>query len=97
VPSPTPYCFSPIADFTLAPGTGKKKLTEFQFTDMSMSTPDCPLAWSWNFGDGAGAASTSTVQNPTHIYEAKGVYTVTLVVSNAGGSATRSRTLTVTP
>lgn len=96
-PSPTPYCFSPIADFTLAPGTGKKKLTEFQFTDMSMSTPDCPLAWSWNFGDGAGAASTSTVQNPTHIYEAKGVYTVTLVVSNAGGSATRSRTLTVTP
>jgi Flp pilus assembly protein TadG len=96
-PSPSPVCFSPVADFTLAPGTGKKKLTEFQFTDLSMTTPECPLAWSWNFGDGAGAASTATVQNPTHIYEAKGVYTATLVVSNAFGSATRSRTVTVTP
>jgi Flp pilus assembly protein TadG len=96
-PSPSPTCFSPAADFTLSPGSGKKKITEFQFTDLSVTTPECPLAWSWNFGDGAGAASTSTIQNPTHIYEAKGIYTATLVVSNAFGSATRSRTVTVTP
>jgi Flp pilus assembly protein TadG len=96
-PLPTPGCAPPSADFTLAPGIGKKKITEFQFTDMSSSAPECGLAWSWNFGDGGGSASTSTLQNPTHIYEAKGVYTVTLVVSNPGGSASRSRSLTVTP
>jgi Flp pilus assembly protein TadG len=96
-PVPTPGCVSPVADFSLAPGFGKKKKTEFQFTDLSVSAPDCGLAWSWNFGDGGGSASTSTLQNPTHIYEAQGVFTVTLVVSNPGGSASRSRTLTVTP
>jgi len=98
VPTPTPIlCVSPVADFSLAPGIGKKKKTDFQFTDLSTSAPECGLAWSWNFGDGGGTASTSTLQNPTHIYEAQGVFTVTLVVSNPGGSASRSRTLTVTP
>jgi hypothetical protein len=96
-PIPTPGCASPVADFTLEPGIGKKKLTEFQFTDLSSSAPECGLAWSWNFGDGGGSASTSTIQNPTHIYEAKGTYTVSLVVSNPGGSASRSRSVTVTP
>jgi Flp pilus assembly protein TadG len=96
-PVPTPYCASPVADFSLAPGSGKKKKTEFQFTDMSVSSPLCGLAWSWNFGDGGGSASTSTLQNPKHIYEAQGVFTVTLVVSNPGGSASRSRSVTVTP
>lgn len=96
-PVPTPGCVSPVADFSLAPGIGKKKRTEFQFTDLSASAPECGLAWSWNFGDGGGSASTSTLQNPKHVYEAQGVFTVTLVVSNPGGSASRSRTLTVTP
>lgn len=96
-PVPTPYCSSPVADFSLTPGSGKKKKTEFQFTDLSSSSPLCGLAWSWNFGDGGGSASTSTLQNPTHIYEAQGVFTATLVVSNPGGSASRSRSVTVTP
>ena len=96
-PLPTPGCVPPAADFTLAPGIGKKKQTTFQFTDLSSSAPECGLAWSWNFGDGGGSASTSTIQNPTHIYEAQGVYTVSLVVSNPGGNASRSRTVTVTP
>jgi PKD domain-containing protein/TadE-like protein len=95
-PVPTPYCASPVADFSLAPGSGKKKKTAFQFTDLSSSSPFCGLAWSWNFGDGGGSASTSTLQNPIHVYEAQGVYTITLVVSNPGGSASRSRSVTVT-
>jgi Flp pilus assembly protein TadG len=95
-PVPTPLCFSPAADFTVSPGSGKKKKTEFEFTDLSTSSPECALAWSWNFGDGGGTASTSTLQNPTHVYEAQGVYTITLVVSNSGGSTSRSRTVTVT-
>ena len=97
-PSPTPMCFPPTADFHLSPATGKKRKTVFQFTDLSTTTPDCPLTWSWNFGDGAGASSTSNLQNPDHIYESQGeTYTITLVVSNLGGTDTRTRTVTVTP
>lgn len=39
--------------------------------------------WLWDFGDG----STSTEQNPVHIYEAGGIYTITLTASNSLGSA----------
>lgn len=97
VPTPTPFCLPPVADFVLTPASGKKKKVEFAFTDLSTTTPDCPLTWSWNFGDGGGASSTSTLQNPTHVYDAQGVYTVTLVVSNFGGSASKARSVTVTP
>ncbi|MGP1674473.1 MAG: PKD domain-containing protein [Candidatus Limnocylindrales bacterium] len=96
-PSPTPACFPPSADFQFSPSTGKKKKTDFQFTDLSTSGPLCPLTWSWNFGDGAGSSSTSSLQNPIHTYQAQGVYTITLVVSNFGGSDSRGRTVTVTP
>ena len=40
-----------------------------------------PLSYSWNFGDGGN----STSQNPTHVYAAKGTYTVQLTVTNAYG------------
>jgi Flp pilus assembly protein TadG len=96
-PSPTPICFPPAADFQFTPSTGKKKQTDFAFTDLSTTAPECPLTWSWNFGDGQGSVSVSTLQNPTHVYQAQGSYTITLVVSNAGGSDSRSRTVTVTP
>ncbi len=97
-PTPTPMCFPPTADFQFTPSTGKKRKTEFQFTDLSTTTPLCPLTWSWNFGDGAGASSTSSLQNPTHIYQSQGtLYTISLVVSNLGGNDTRTRTVTVTP
>ena len=72
-------CFPPTADFSFSPSSGKKKKTDFQFTDLSSTTVLCPLTWSWNFGDGAGASSTSTVQNPIHQYQSQGVYTITLV------------------
>ncbi len=96
-PTPTPFCMPPTADFSIGPTSGTKKKTEFQLTDLSTSMPLCPLTWSWNFGDGAGDSSTSTIQNPTHVYEAQGVYTVTLVASNYGGSSTKTRSVTVTP
>jgi len=96
-PTPTPVCFSPTADFNFTPSTGKKRKTDFNFTDLSSTTPLCPLTWSWNFGDGAGSSSTSTLQNPVHQYQSQGTYTITLVVSNFGGSHSRSRTVTVTP
>lgn len=95
-PTPTPYCMPPVADFILSPSSGKKKKTDFQFTDLSTTEPFCTLTWSWNFGDGAGD-SLSTLQNPVHQFQTQGTWTVTLVVSNAGGSATKVRSVTVTP
>jgi Flp pilus assembly protein TadG len=95
-PTPTPFCIPPTADFSFTPSSGKKKKTDFAFTDLSTTTPLCPLTWSWNFGDGAGD-SASTLQNPVHQYQTQGTFTITLVVSNFGGPATRTRTVTVTP
>ncbi|WP_292367536.1 PKD domain-containing protein [Methanoregula sp. UBA64] len=51
------------------------------FVDESTNTP---TAWLWSFGDG----STSTLQTPSHTYTTAGTYTVTLIASNAAGSAT---------
>jgi PKD repeat protein len=87
----------PIAEFSVSPTSGKKKKEDFQFTDQSITTPPCPLTWSWNFGDGAGTSSTSTLQNPDHVYQSQGDFTVTLVASNFGGSSTKSRNVSVTP
>ena len=55
------------------------------------STGD-PTAWAWDLGDGA----TSAAQNPTHAY-APGAYTVTLTVSNDGGTAQATHDITIAP
>ena len=80
----------PIAGFGDSPISGNAPLT-VQFTDQSTGSP---TSWFWSFGD----ASTSTLQNPTHTYLAAGVYTVSLTVSNAGGSSiiTKPNYVTVT-
>jgi len=49
------------------------------FTDVSTGQP---TAWSWNFGDGGA----STERNPAHTYAVAGDFTVTLTVTNDGGS-----------
>ena len=53
--------------------------TIVQFTDL---TPGYPSTWSWDFGDG----TTSILQNPTHIYQDTGTYTVSLVLSFAANN-----------
>ncbi|MDZ4844335.1 MAG: DUF2341 domain-containing protein [Chitinophagales bacterium] len=67
------------------------------FTNMTTSTdPNLlgSLGYSWSFGDG----STSTDINPTHLYDASAIYTVTLIaVSSEGCSDTFSNTLIVYP
>jgi PKD repeat protein len=49
-----------------------------RFTD---KTTNSPTAWTWNFGDMA----ESTYQNPSHAYQLKGIYTVSLVTRNENG------------
>lgn len=58
------------------------------FEDQSTGNP---TSWRWEFGDG----QTSTSQNPTHTYSAAGTYTVSLTATNAAGSSTFSRSVTV--
>jgi PKD repeat protein len=75
---------APVADFTGIPTSGSAPLA-VKFSDSSTNNP---TIWSWDFGDGG----TSTAQDPSHTYSAAGTYTVTLTVSNAGGSSTKTRT-----
>ena len=53
------------------------KNNNVQFTDISNYNPD---TWNWDFGDG----QTSTLQNPSHIYQNAGIYTVSLTTSKNG-------------
>lgn len=79
----------PQSSFTLSP-TAPKAGQAVQFTDTSTGTP---TSWAWNFGDGG----TATTQNPTHTFTVAGPYTVTLTATNAGGSNTKTQSLTVAP
>jgi len=74
----------PTADFGAHPTSGVVPLT-VQFTDQSTGEI---TSWAWDFGDG----NTSTVQNPSHTYATLGNYTVSLTVTNSGGSDTETRT-----
>ncbi len=62
-----------------------------QFTDLSYNNP---TSWSWSF-DG-GSPSVSSQQNPLVSYISPGIYSVTLTVSNAQGSDTKTKTNYIT-
>jgi|FLOH01.1.fsa_nt_gi uncharacterized protein (TIGR02145 family) len=68
----------PTAGFYSNTTSGSAPLT-VNFTDQSTNNP---ISWLWNFGDG----NTSTIQNPLHTYNNTGTYTVSLTVSNEGGT-----------
>jgi len=69
----------PVADFIGNPRDGCVPLL-VNFTDQSNSV-DPIVGWQWDFGDG----NTSTAQNPSNTYTATGTYTVTLIITTAGG------------
>ena len=75
---------APIANFTASPTSGTAPLT-VTFTDQSSNSP---TIWQWDFGD----SGTSTEQNPSHIYNNNGTYTVTLSVTNNYGNDTKNYT-----
>ncbi len=50
--------------------------------------------WLWSFGDG----NTDTVQNPSHVYDSSGLFTVKLIVYTSGGcSDSVSKSILINP
>lgn len=84
----TATAIEPVASFTANITSGSVPLV-VQFTDTSEYYP---TEWSWRFGDG----DTSDEQNPVHIYDAAGSYTVRLTAENGAGSDTVSESGYVT-
>lgn len=80
----------PTAQFSAAPTSGDTN-TSVQFTDQSTGTP---TSWQWDFENDSVVDSNS--QNPVHQYTTPGTYSVTLTVSNAGGSDSLTRTAYIT-
>ncbi len=79
----------PVANFSGIPTTGTAPL-EVSFTDSSTGGI---TEWSWDFGD---TSPTNNEQNPTHTYDAIGIYTVSLTVTGPGGTDTETKTNYIT-
>lgn len=69
----------PIADFTATPKRGYAPLT-VDFIDQSTGSPT--LTYAWAFGDG----NISITKDPSYTYHTPGLYNITHVVTNIGGS-----------
>ncbi len=74
----------PEAKFYVSTKTGPAPLT-VKFTDTS--TGSGSSSWQWDFDD--DGAIESTARNPIYTYLAKGTYSVTLTVTNPGGSGSK--------
>ena len=79
---------APVAGFSATPTSGTVPLTA-NFTSTSSGSI---TAYAWNFGDGG----TSNLKNPSHMYAAAGAYAVSLTVSGATGSNTKTSSNYVT-
>lgn len=89
---PTRYTFTgtspaPAADFTFSPTTPVTGQT-VTFTDTSTGGP---TSWLWDLGNGV----TGTTRNTSYTYTTPGTYNVSLTATNAGGSSTRTKSITV--
>ena len=81
----------PVASFAAVPSSGPAPLT-VQFNDTSTGTVD---ARAWDFQD--DGTIDSTAASPAFTYASPGTYTARLTVSNAAGSSSTTRTITVDP
>jgi PKD repeat protein len=83
---------APVASFTGTPLSGTAPL-DVIFTDSSTGTSITNRRW--DFGDG-NVSNYAIATNPSHRYSSLGVYTVTLTVTNAGGSNSQIRSNYIT-
>lgn len=78
------YCLGkPTAAFVASAESGIVPM-EIAFTDESTGAVTW---WAWDFGDG----TASSQRNPSHVYQAKGTYTVSFTVGGPGGPNTLTR------
>jgi len=77
---------APFADFVANPLAVCQDDT-VHFTDMSLGTP---TSWAWTFNGGNPA--NSSLQNPVVVYNAPGVYSVTLFITSLTGNSTITKT-----
>ena len=75
----------PAANFSI----DTTQMPSIAFTDLSTNSP---TTWHWDFGFNN---DTSVVQNPSYTYTQNGTYTVCLAVTNALGSDTVCKTVTI--
>ena len=75
----------PLASFTASPRVVDPGHS-VDFTDTSSGSP---TSWQWTFEGGDPASST--LQNPVVTYEVPGIYSVTLVATNANGYDTETK------
>jgi PKD repeat protein len=73
----------PVANFSANVTSGIIPFT-VKFNDLSDNVPS---SWNWSFGDG----TFSVAQNPVHTYLVPGIFSVSLDLSNPGGSNTTIR------
>jgi PKD repeat protein len=78
----------PVASFSSNTKSGSLPLS-VTFTDTSTRSP---ASWYWDFGD----RTNSREQNPIHVYNKVGRFTVTLKASNNAGSSTLRKTNFIT-
>jgi len=78
---------APVASFGATPTSGTAPLT----VDFSDTSTGEITSWSWDLGDG----DTSAVQNPSHIYQTPGTYSVRLTVTGPGGTDTVTANIVV--
>ena len=79
---------APVANFSLSRTSGTAPLY-VKFTDASTGSP---TSWRWDFGGLAWTTATS----PSVVFRQPGTYPITLVATNAYGSSTVIKNLTVT-
>lgn len=77
----TPLIQPPTVDFTADLLSGLEPLT-VQFSDLSSAGTGNITNWLWEFGDG----ETAIIQNPLHVYNNHGMFSVTLTVTNSADS-----------
>lgn len=80
----------PVADFEADETSHIWYPAQVSFTDMSIGKDI--TSWLWSFGDGG----TTTIKNPVYLYTQPGEYTVSLTVSNNGGTDTEEKSNYIT-
>jgi PKD repeat protein len=73
--------YPPVADFTADITEGYLPLS-INFNDLSIQGSGIINQWNWDFGD----TNNSSLQNPIHIYQNPGIYSVSLEVTDENDS-----------